>query len=87
MGSIGDCFDNAVAESFYATLKRECVHRQAYATQHEARMHIFEFMEVFYNRQRLHSTLGYRTPAELEQGSMTLNYVSTKMGQDHIACR
>ena len=61
MGSTGDCFDNAVTESFYAILKRECVHRQACATQHEARMHIFEFIEVFYNRQRLHATLGYRT--------------------------
>jgi len=67
MGSIGDCFDDAVAESFYAILKCECVRRQAYAAQHEARMHIFGFIEVFYNRQRLRSTLGYRTPAESEQ--------------------
>lgn len=73
MGSTGDCFDNAVAESFYATLKRECVHRQTYATRREARTHIFEFIEVFYNRQRLHSTLGYQSPAEFEQGDITLN--------------
>ena len=71
MGSTGDCFDNAVAESFYAT-------------QREARMHIFEFIEVFCNCHRLHSTSGYRTPAEFEQASITLNYVSTKMGQDHV---
>ena len=73
MGSTGDCFDNAVAESFYATLKRECVHRQTYATRREARTHIFEFIEVFYNRQRLHSTLDYQSPAEFEQGNITLN--------------
>lgn len=73
MGSTGDCFDNAVAESFYATLKRECVHRQAYATRREARTHVFEYIEVFYNRRRLHSTLGYQSPAEFEQGNIILN--------------
>jgi len=73
MGSSGDCFDNAVAESFYATLKRECVHRQTYATRREARTHIFEFIEVFYNRQRLHSTLGYQSPVEFEQGDIIPN--------------
>jgi len=73
MGSVGDCFDNAVAESFYAILKRECVHRQTYATRREARTHIFEFIEVFYNRQRLHSTLDYQSPAEFEQAHRTLN--------------
>lgn len=67
MGGVGDCFDNAVAESFFATLKRECVSRQAYATRAVARPHIFEYMEVFYNRQRLHSTLDYQSPAEYEQ--------------------
>jgi putative transposase len=71
MGSTGDCFDNAVAESFYATLKRECVHRQTYATRAQARTHIFEFIEVFYNRQRLHSTLGYQSPVDYEQRGMT----------------
>ncbi len=70
MGSIGDCFDNAVAESFYATLKRECVHRQTYATRHKARTHIFAFIEVFFNRQRLHATSGYQSLAEFEQRSL-----------------
>lgn len=71
MGSKGDCFDNAVAESFFATLKRECVYRQTYATRQEARTQIFEYIEVFYNRQRLHSTLDYQSPMDYEQQHMT----------------
>ena len=66
MGTIGDCFDNAVAESFFATLKVELLHRQVWLTQAAARLAIFEFIEVWYNRQRRHSTLGYVTPTEYE---------------------
>ena len=66
MGSVGDCFDNAVAEAFFATLKVELLHRQAWPTRAAARLAIFEFIEVWYNRQRRHSTLGYATPAEYE---------------------
>jgi putative transposase len=73
MGSTGDCYDNAVAESFFATLKRECVQRQLYATRREARGQLFEFIEVFYNRQRLHSTLGYQSPADYEEQACTLS--------------
>lgn len=70
MGSVGDCYDNAVMESFHSILKREGVPKQAYATRRQARTHIFEFLEAFYNRQRLHSTLNYRTPVEYEEQQM-----------------
>jgi putative transposase len=66
MGSVGDCFDNAVAESFFATLKVELLHRQVWPTREAARLAIFEFIEVWYNRQRRHSTLGYATPVGFE---------------------
>lgn len=62
----GDCYDNAVAESFWATLKGELVHGQRYATRAQARASIFEYIEVFYNRQRLHSSLGYLSPEAFE---------------------
>jgi transposase InsO family protein len=62
----GQCWDNAVAESFWSTLKEELVHRYPWPTRTRARQAIFEFIEVFYNRQRLHSTLGYLSPAEYE---------------------
>lgn len=60
------CWDNAVMESFYSTLKVELIHRHAWPTRAEARQAVFEFVEVFYNRQRLHSSLGYTTPAAYE---------------------
>jgi transposase InsO family protein len=61
------CWDNAVAESFFGTLKTELVSRQPWPTRMAVRRAIFEFIEVFYNRQRLHSSLGYRSPAEYER--------------------
>jgi transposase InsO family protein len=64
MGRTGVCFDNAAAESFFATLKNEMYHHYTFATRGKARFAVAEYIEVFYNRQRLHSTLGYRTPAE-----------------------
>ncbi len=66
MSRQGEVYDNAVMESFYATLKRELVSDGTYATRDEARKAIFEWIEVFYNRQRLHSSLGYRSPADYE---------------------
>jgi putative transposase len=66
MGSVGDCFDNAVAESFFATLKVELLHRQVWPTRAVARLAIFEYIEVWYNRQRRHSTLAYVAPAAYE---------------------
>jgi transposase InsO family protein len=66
MSRRGNCWDNAVAESFFATLKTELVYRRQWRTRYELRDSLFEYLEVFYNRRRLHSTLGYRTPAEVE---------------------
>ncbi len=67
----GSPLDNAVAESFFATLKREQVDRYSWPTRSDLRVAIFEWIEVFYNRQRLHSTLNYATPEEFE--SLSLN--------------
>jgi putative transposase len=66
MGSKGDCYDNAVAESFFATLKKELVNRHSWPTRRELGAAVFEYIEVFYNRERRHSTLGYRSPREFE---------------------
>ena len=66
MSRAGNCWDNAVTESFFGTLKRELTHHESYATREEARASLFEYIEVFYNRRRLHSTLGYRSPVEFE---------------------
>jgi putative transposase len=72
MSTTGNCYDNAMKESFFATLKSECV-VQPFATRAHARTAIFEYIEVFYNRQRLHSSLGYLSPNDFEQ----LYYSST----------
>jgi transposase InsO family protein len=66
MSGQGDCWDNAAMESFWATLKTELVYREHYTTRAQAQQSIFEYIEVFYNRQRLHSALGYRSPAAFE---------------------
>jgi transposase InsO family protein len=66
MSGKGNCWDNAVMESFFATLKKELIHHAEYADHEEAKRSIFEYIEVFYNRQRLHSTLGYRSPEAFE---------------------
>ena len=66
MSGVGQCWDNAVKESFWATLKTELVHHEHYRTRAEARASIFEYIEVFYNRKRLHSSLGYVSPEQFE---------------------
>jgi putative transposase len=68
MSAKGDCYDNAVAESFWGTLKTEEVYQTHYATRAQAKLAIFQYIEVFYNRQRLHSTLGYKSPEAFETG-------------------
>lgn len=70
MGSKGDCFDNAVCESFHATIKKELLYRRSWPTKQEARTAVFEWIEVFYNRERRHSTIGYYSPAEYERISI-----------------
>ena len=64
MGRTGVCWDNAVAETFFASLKNEMYHQQVFATRARARMAVAEYIEVFYNRQRPHSSLDYRTPTQ-----------------------
>jgi putative transposase len=71
MGSKGDCYDNAVAESFFATLKKELVHRRSWPTRRELSSEVFEYIEAFYNRVRRHSTLGMRSPADYENGTLS----------------
>lgn len=66
MSRKGNCYDNAVVESFFSTLKNELVHERDYYTREEAQAEVFEFIEVFYNRQRLHQTLGYVSPVQFE---------------------
>jgi putative transposase len=66
MGSVGDCFDNALCESFFATLECELLDRRRFRTQAEAQMAVFDFIEGWYNLHRRHSALGYRSPAEFE---------------------
>lgn len=70
MGSRGDCYDNAVAESFFATLKKELIHGRSWPSKAELRTEVFEYIEVFYNRRRRHSTLGYRSPADYENSTL-----------------
>jgi transposase InsO family protein len=70
MSRRGNCYDNAPVESFFGTLKTELVHSRRYSTPDEARIDIFDYIEVFYNRQRLHSSLGYQTPVDFEAAAM-----------------
>jgi putative transposase len=68
MSGKGNCYDNAVMESFWATLKSELVHQAQFPTHQAARAALFEYIEVFYNRKRLHSSLGYLSPEAFEAG-------------------
>jgi transposase InsO family protein len=73
MGARGSALDNAVVESFFSNLKNELVHHCDFATRNEARTAIFSYIELFYNRRRLHQTLDYRTPIEVEKGWVVLD--------------
>lgn len=66
MGRTGTCYDNATMESFFGTLKTEWLDDRAHLTQDETRLSLFDYIEVFYNRRRLHSSLGYRSPVDYE---------------------
>ena len=71
MGSRGDAYDNAMAESFVATIKKELIHRQSWPTRAAARTAIFEYIECFFNARRRHSALGYLSPCEYERSTLT----------------
>jgi putative transposase len=71
MGSRGDCWDNAVAESFFATLKKELIHRRSWPSKNELRLELFDYIEAFYNTRRRHSTNGGLSPARFEKISIT----------------
>ena len=66
MSRAGDCWDNAVMESFFHSLKTECIHHERYITRDEAKKSVFDYIEVFYNRRRRHSFLGYKSPEQFE---------------------
>ena len=92
MGSRGDCFDNAVAESFFATLKKELIHRRTWPTKAELRTEVFDYIEVFYNRRRRHSTLGLLSPADFENSTLSPDGTSLAASrlashqQDQVHC-
>ena len=67
MSRKGNCHDNAVAESFFNNLKNELVHQVTFDDREAAKVAIFDYMEIFYNRQRIHQTLGYQTPEQFEK--------------------
>jgi putative transposase len=76
MGHTGACWDNALAESFFSALKNELVYRTVFPTRRHARRAIVEYIEVFYNRQRLHSGLDYKTPEETYQAYLDTQLVA-----------
>ena len=71
MSGKGDPYDNAMMESFFSTLRAELTDLERFATRQAARTAVFEFIEVFYNRQRLHSSLGYRSPTDFETAHLS----------------
>ena len=71
MSKKGDCWDNAVAESFFHTLKVELIHRTKFSSREEAKRRIFEYVEMYYNRKRAHSTLGFLSPFDFEKQTLT----------------
>ena len=67
MSRKGDCWDNAVAESFFGIIKSEFIHRERFKEPQDTLRAVFEYIEIYYNRKRKHSILGYKTPARFEQ--------------------
>ena len=80
MSRKGNCYDNAVAESFFSTLKNELVHERDYQTLADVQTEVFEYIEVFYNRQRLHQTLGYVSPVQFEATTVPFLGCPSKRG-------
>ena len=91
MSRKGNCYDNALVESFFATLKTECFNNFRNGiplTRRQAKAMLFDYIEVFYNRQRLHSALGYTSPVQFENNweqQHFTDYLSTFSGKDHSA--
>lgn len=85
MGSKGDCFDNAMVESFYCSLKKDLIYRRSWPTKAEARTAIFEHIEVFYNRIRLHSSLGMLSPEAFERLSAAQTLDTDLIQKDDLA--
>ena len=83
MGSRGDCFDNAVAESFFATLKKELIHGRTWPSKAEPRTEVFDYIEVFFNRRRRQSTLGMLSPTDYE--NCTLGRRGTGLAASRLA--
>jgi putative transposase len=83
IGSRGDCFDNAVLESFHASLKKDLIHRRSWPTKAEARTAVFDYIEAFYNRRRRHSTLGMLSPADFE--TSTLGHDGASLAASRLA--
>jgi transposase InsO family protein len=67
MSGKGNCYDNAVVESFFHTLKTELIYFENYITREDAKNSVFEYIEIYYNRDRIHSTLNYCSPGQFEQ--------------------
>ena len=67
MSRKGNCYDNAFAETFFATLKKELIYRSKYKNKEEAKKAIFEYIEIWHNRNRIHSSIGYMTPVQFEE--------------------
>jgi putative transposase len=86
IGSVGDAYDNAAAESFFASLKKELLYRHSWPTKDAARTAIFDYIESFYNRVRLHSTLGQRSPEQYENrtaGEPTVALAASRLAHSH----
>lgn len=83
MSAKGNFYDNACSESFFHSLKVEAIHGERFISRAQMREKVFEYTEVDYNRQRLHSTLGYQSP-ERRLSNMSLNPVSTIVGSDQV---
>ena len=81
MSRRGNCWDNSPLESFFATLKKELLRDADFATRRQARTAIFDYIEGFYTRRRLHSALGYRSPASYEERDAGLPYRSLTSGR------
>ncbi len=86
MSRRGNCWDNAPMESFFASLKKELIHHEDYATREEAKASIFEYIEVFYNRVRRHFSLGYQSPNEFERAGSPLTPRSPFVGKSRSRC-